>query len=242
MQNSIAAEERASNATRPKGDGRAAPRLLGWLLLLSLLVLVAACVAPALGARFPRDVILPAIGALLALSGLWLLASIVMPHAARVSYMRARATHGGARFTRELRPFGHAVVYRTSGGGRGAAPEAVAGALSNRVAMNLRALCADREVMTLKAAPDATSALVQASDAVIVDLSEGLPPDWNVIKPEARRCVLVAAWGQHERAEATFASLALPGQCFFYAPDGEIQRRSQFRAAVRAAMRAAHPA
>ncbi|HVV32285.1 MAG TPA: hypothetical protein VHC73_03565 [Vitreimonas sp.] len=239
MQNSIAAEERASTAARPKGDGRALPRVIGWLLLLSLFGLLAASVAP-LDAIFRKELSFLSVGALFVLGGLWLLTSIFGPHAARVSYMRANATHGGARFTRELRPFGHAVVYRTSGGGRAASPAEIAGALSNRVAMNLRALCADREVMTLKAASDATPALMQASDAVIVDLSDGAPADWNAIKPETRRCVFVAAWGVHEQAEATFAALGVPGQCFFYAPDGEIQRRGQFRAAVLAAMRAAH--
>ncbi|HVT55104.1 MAG TPA: hypothetical protein VHD34_03520, partial [Xanthobacteraceae bacterium] len=166
--------------------------------------------------------------------------SIFGPRVARVSYMRANATHGGAHFARELRPFGHVVVCRTSGGGRAASAEAITGALGNRIAMNLRALCADREVRTLNAASDATPALMEASDAVIVDLSDGAPADWDAIKPEARRCVFVAAWGVHEQAEATFAALGVPGQCFFYAPDGEIQRRSQFRAAVLAAMRAAH--
>jgi hypothetical protein len=88
--------------------------------------------------------------------------------------------------------------------------------------------------------PAATQLLADSSDALIVDLSNGAPDDWSVIQPQAARCVFVSAWGRYEQAEAAFASLGLPGQCFFYAPDGEIQRRGLFRAALLAAMRAAH--
>lgn len=239
MQNSIAAEERTPRAVRRKGDGRVLPRSVGVLVLLALWTVIGAVAAPAIGISVAPQIVFGAAVALCALSALWLIASILAPHAARISYMRASGKHGAARFAHELRSFGHAVVCRAAGNARATNPDAIASTLSNRVGLNLRRLCSDREVLALNASPDGTRALIQASDAVIIDLSEGAPTDWDAIKPEMHRCVFVSAWGVHEQAEATLAALGAPGICFFYAPDGEIQRRGLFRTAVLTAMRAA---
>jgi hypothetical protein len=52
--------------------------------------------------------------------------------------------------------------------------------------------------------------------------------------------VFVSLWGKTEEAQAALSRLGFANSCFHYAPDGEIQRRAEFRAAVLAAMRATH--
>jgi hypothetical protein len=54
------------------------------------------------------------------------------------------------------------------------------------------------------------------------------------------RAVIVADWSNLEAAEAALQDWIANAPCFAYAPDGEIQRRGLFRAAMLAAMRAAH--
>jgi len=147
---------------------------------------------------------------------------------------------------RELRPYGHIIALQE--GARGIDNDGRLGAcarlIRNKLAMNLRAFFARNVTLPVRATtewrPTTTQLLARSSDALIVDLSNGAPQHWEIFQPLASRCVFVSAWGQQDQAEAAFASLGLPGQCFFYAPDGEIQRRGQFRAAMLAAMRAAH--
>lgn len=222
------------------GPARAVRRALGALAVTAVAALIAAAVARAFGYAVPADALVIAGMAAVALSVIWFFAALLRAHPARVCFMRANAKHGAGRFTRELRPYGHVIGCRT--GKQPAKSHNVASTLRGRTMLNLRALFSDHETLALDGSADVAALLAGCSDALIVDLSDGAPENWSAIQPEAARCVFVSAWGQHERAEAAFAALGLPGQCFFYAPDGEIQRRSQFRAAMLAAMRAAHPA
>lgn len=220
------------------GAGRAVRRGLGALVVLAVLALLGAGAAAALHIGVARELVPAAAVAALGFGVLWFFASLLRLHPARVCYVRARANHGARRFTRELRPYGHVIVYRA--GGRAGDARHVASSLHNRLALNLRALCSDQQTLTLSAAPEVTQLLARSSDALIIDLSNGRPADWDMIQGEAARCVFVSAWGAHAQAETAFAGLGVPGQCFFYAPDGEIQRRGQFRTAMLVAMRAAH--
>jgi len=52
--------------------------------------------------------------------------------------------------------------------------------------------------------------------------------------------VFVALWGKLEEAEAALRERGISAVVHHYAPDGEIQRRPAFRAAMLAAMRATH--
>jgi hypothetical protein len=216
--------------------------MIGALAAFAMLVLAGLVIGSGLGLRAPREAAPMVLGLALGFGAVWVLASLFRRHPARVCYVRAKGGHGGGRFIRELRPYGHVIAYRTAGGAGAVSPRALAPLLRNRFMLNLRALCSDQQTLTLDAAPALTRMLAQASDVVIVDLSDGAPPDWDAIQPEAARCVFVSAWGQHEQAEAALANLGANGQCFFYAPDGEIQRRAAFGGAVLEAMRAAHGA
>jgi hypothetical protein len=180
----------------------------------------------------------------------WLLLNLFRGKPARVSFLslpRGR-TKADVRkmLRRELRPYGHLIAVRdaVNGVSNDRRLRSYAKRIGDKFAMNWHAAFARTGAMLVSATSDwrlaTTQLLARSSDVLIVDLSNGAPEEWNVIQPQASRCVFVSAWGQHERAEATFAALGVPGQCFFYAPDGEIQRRSQFRAAMLAAMRAAH--
>jgi hypothetical protein len=180
---------------------------------------------------------------------LWLFTSVFRGKPARVVVLNAPlGVHTDLRkmIRRELRPYGHviAVVEAQRGVDEDARLRTRIATVRTKVAMNLRAFFARATTLAVRATPEwraaTTQAFARASDAVIVDLSIGVPADWGAIAQQASRCVFVSAWGRHEQAEAAFAALGAAGQCFFYAPDGEIQRRSQFRAAMLAAMRAAH--
>ncbi|MFT3729536.1 MAG: hypothetical protein QM759_17065 [Terricaulis sp.] len=173
----------------------------------------------------------------------WLLACVFRSKAARVAALNLRSTRAQSdmrkMMRRELRPYGY-VIAPCPKSGHDADVDKFAASLRHRFALNVRTLFANHATLSPSAGPAVTDVLARSSDVVIVDLSNGAPSDWSLIQPQAARCVFVSAWGQHEQAEAVFAGLNQPGQCFFYAPDGEIQRRGQFRAAMLAAMRAAH--
>jgi hypothetical protein len=224
-------------------------RALGGLAVLAALALIAAAASSAFDQSLARAAMVGCVWATLAFSGLWLAASLFRRHPARLCYFRDETKDGAGRFVRELAPYGHVIGYRAGEPGRvrdaASYRNAVAG-LRNRLLLNLRTLLSDRETLSFSAAPAwaamMAELLARSSDALIVDVSHGAPPQWSEIEPQASRCVFVSAWGRHQEAEAALAALGVAGPCFFYAPDGEIQRRRQFRAAILAAMRAAHPA
>jgi hypothetical protein len=227
------------------GTGARFRAALGGLAVLAALALVA---VSALAQSLPRTTVAGCVWAAFGFSVLWLAASLLRRHPARLCFVRADASNGAGRFVRELAPYGHVIGFRAGepGSVRDAASyrKAVA-SLRNRLLLNLRTLLTDRETLSLSAAPAWVAMIAQlltrSSDAVIVDVSRGAPLAWSEIAPQASRCVFVSAWGQQQQAEAALAALGVEGPCFFYAPDGEIQRRRQFRAAILAAMRAAHP-
>jgi hypothetical protein len=223
------------------GAGRTLRRSLGVLAGVAALALVGAIAAPALGVNVAPKIVLDVAAAASAFAALWFLASLFRLHPARLCLLRSNVQYGGDRFTHDLRPYGHVIVYRDRDA-KAPTARSVTSRLRNLLALNLRAMFCDRQTLTLDAARELTPLLAQAGDALIIDLSIGAPRDWDLLQPQASRCVFVSAWGQHEKAEAAFAALGLPGQCFFYAPDGEIQRRGLFRAALLEAMRRAHGA
>lgn len=86
---------------------------------------------------------------------------------------------------------------------------------------------------------------LDSSDAIVVDLSQvtqGTAWELDVIAAEGvtPRCVFVALWGKLAEAEAALAQRGISASVHHYAPDGEIQRRGAFRAAMIAAMCATH--
>lgn len=179
----------------------------------------------------------------------WLLLVAFRTRPARLLY------HGGgeegplrAMIRNELRIFGNTV--------RMAAPDApmvrtaadyraLARRMRSRVRLNLATALAAREALPIDAAAPWKGLTLQlianSSDALIVDLSDGTAAlDDLRLEAAAGRCVFVTLWGRIDAAEAALAAAGVTSPCFFYAPDGEMQRRTQFRAAVIAAMRATH--
>lgn len=153
-----------------------------------------------------------------------------------------------ARFIRrELGPFGHVLKHAGAGPIRSAARyRAAADAMANKLAMNLRAARPGAAALDLGASPawaDLARALGAASaDVVVVDLSQDAPAQIAHVEAWAPRAVFVALWGRADDAQAALAAHGLAHACFYYAPDGEMQRRGSFRAAMLAAMRATHGA
>lgn len=150
----------------------------------------------------------------------------------------------------ELRPYGHVVslasgmegvVVRSAADYRARALE-----LGNRMGLNLVNMGTRRETLALSASdawrPLVLNLLLDSSDAIVVDLSDG--GSWALAAIQAEgaidRCVFVALWGRLEAAEAALRAAGLARRCYPYAPDGEMQRRPLFRAAMLEAMRATH--
>ncbi len=121
--------------------------------------------------------------------------------------------------------------------------------LRDRVGLNLQIALGSKEAFLIRTS-DAWWRIVvrlfmDSSDAIIVDLSQvsdGTAWELDVIREEnaAARCVFVSLWGKAEEAQAALTRLGFANACFAYAPDGEMQRRGEFRAAMLAAMRATH--
>jgi hypothetical protein len=201
----------------------------------------------------------PPVGALsivaaAALSLVWLIAAALRPGPARVAILRQRLPRGFEEplqrmIERELSPFGHIAVL----GPARSAPTPILNArdyrrtalrLSDRIGLNLRA--APLPIIASAAwRPMALRLLVDSADAVIVDLSctgESEPPELDIVRQAGAeaRTVFVCIWGGLERAEAALRAAGFAHVCYHYAPDGEMQRRPYFRAAMVNAMRAAH--
>jgi hypothetical protein len=123
--------------------------------------------------------------------------------------------------------------------------------LRDRLGLNMQVATVRKEAFTVRTS-DAWWRMVvrlfmDSSDAIVVDLSQiSAGTDWelDVIKQEgvAARCVFVSIWGKLEEAEAALASRGIDAPVYHYAPDGEMQRRGPFRAAMLAAMRVTHGA
>ena len=238
------------------GWGRGARALAGWsavcAAVAALAVLAAQQVAPVLARWAPIGALLLAIAGGLAM--LWGMASLLRLKPARVALLRPVAsamTNAPLRrmIAAELRPYGHVVSLapgERGGAIRGATDyRARASALSNLPGMNFNALLG-AEAMSLSAAagwrPLVLDLLVTSSDVIVVDLSDGgIWAQEALGNPDVlKRCVFVSIWGKLDEAEAALRAHGIDAPCFHYAPDGEMQRRAAFRAAILAAMRATH--
>ncbi len=121
--------------------------------------------------------------------------------------------------------------------------------LRDRIGLNVQIAVGAKEAFLIRTS-DAwwrivVRLLMDSSDAILVDLSqisEGTAWELEVIREQetAARCVFVSLWGKAEEAQSALTRLGLPNTCFHYAPDGEIQRRAEFRSAMLAAMRATY--
>ena len=186
-------------------------------------------------------------------SGLaWLMAVLLRQRPARVLVVSAAPSPLTraplARFIRkELGGFGHVLAHAPEGPIDSArAYRAAARRMADKFAMNLRSAAPSRVCLRIGGAP-AWAALTLAmgadsADCVVIDLSEQAERALAQIETDPRRCVFVALWGRLEAAEAALAARGLEARVHHYAPDGEIQRRSAFRAAMLAAMAATHGA
>lgn len=185
----------------------------------------------------------------------WALRSVLRPKPARVAFVRAAALSDRAArefVAGELRPYGH--VASVAGSANGATVKSAADyraralEMGNRLGLNLINMSTRRETMALSATdqwrPLVLNFLMDSSDAIVVDLSDGGSWALAAIQAEgaASRCVFVALWGRLEEAEAALRAAGLSQRVFPYAPDGEMQRRPLFRAAMLKAMRATHAA
>ena len=121
--------------------------------------------------------------------------------------------------------------------------------LRDRIGLNVQIATGSKEAFLIRTS-DAwwrmvVRLMMESSDAILVDLSQvsaGTAWELDVIREEnaAARCVFVSLWGKAEEAQAALARLGFANTCFHYAPDGEIQRRAEFRAAMLGAMRTTH--
>lgn len=222
---------------------------LGGLARLAAAAFVVSVAVRWFGIAVQDNLMLALAGAALVFGAGWLLAATFRRHPARLLVVGAAEKGPQSAMLRgELRPFGHvarldapsAPIVRSATDYR-----ALARRMRRRVRLNLATALSPREALPVRAASSWTALALQlianSSDAIIVDLSEGAAV-LDDIRDEARdgRCVFVTLWGRIDAAEAALVSAGISHPCFFYAPDGEMQRRGQFRAAVLAAMRATH--
>lgn len=224
---------------------------LGWALLAKL--------SPEAAPQF--DVLLGASALLLLLLFGAMLAGVLRdllrPKPARVTLVRALDGEvdeiAARKFSaRELRSYGHvlSMAGRANGATIKSAADYRARALEmgNRIGLNLTNMGTRRETLALSATdqwrPLVLNLLLDSSDAIVVDLSDGGSWALAAIQTEgaASRCVFVALWGRLEEAEAALRAAGIAQRVFPYAPDGEMQRRPLFRAAMLEAMRATHAA
>lgn len=177
-------------------------------------------------------------------AGVWsLLTALRLPaRLAVIATSRDRALR--RMFARELKSYGH--VFALEEGEPALVRDArdyrqLARRLTNRIGLNFRAALSPIPVRATHAwRPVVAHLLMDSSDAIVVDVSNG--DDLLFIRRDypIERCVFVALWGKLAAAEAMLQANGIAAQCFHYAPDGEIQHRDAFRVAVLSAMRATH--
>jgi len=235
------------------GAAMIARRAFGLVAILGVAGLIGAVVADAFGllpATIAADDGLIAALALVALVGGlgWFALRALRLKPARISVILPDVPRGerdalNRMVGGELRPFGHVVSLAAGEEGRAvrsaAGYRAAAGGLRNLVARNLRPLrlaaCAAWRPLMLQL-------LADSADVIVVDVSNAANAPLPALRDNARRCVFVCLWGRLEEAETALAAAGVEAPCFYYAPDGEMQRRGQFRAALLGAMRATHAA
>ncbi len=121
--------------------------------------------------------------------------------------------------------------------------------LGNRTSLNVRAALSGKRALRVRCTQawwrTTAHLLGDSSDVLLVDLSQvatGVPWELDLVQElgAEQRCVFIALWGKLEEAEATLAARGINAVVHHYAPDGEMQRRLQFRAAMLIAARATH--
>lgn len=121
--------------------------------------------------------------------------------------------------------------------------------LRDRIGLNIQVALTSKEAFLVRTSDAWWQMVVRlfmdSSDVIVADLSQvtaGTAWELDVIRNEQAqaRCVFVSVWGKAEEAEAALRARGFDSPCFHYAPDGEMQRRPHFRAAMLAAMRATH--
>lgn len=121
--------------------------------------------------------------------------------------------------------------------------------LRDRIGLNTQVALTSKEAFLVRTSDAwwqmAVRLLMESSDALVVDISQvtaGTAWELDLIGAEnaAAHCVFVSLWGRAEEARAELARRGIANPCFHYAPDGEMQHRAQFRAALLDAMRATH--
>ena len=121
--------------------------------------------------------------------------------------------------------------------------------LRDRIGLNAQVALVSKEAFMVRTSDGwwrmSAQLLMDSSDVIVVDLSHvtaGTAWELDVIQAakDTPRCVFVALWGKLEAAEAELRARGIEAIVHHYAPDGEIQRRPAFRAAMLAAMRATH--
>ena len=155
--------------------------------------------------------------------------------------------HGRAlrkMLARELKAYGH--VFALEEGKPALVRDArdyrqLARRLTKRVGMNFHAALSPIPVRVTSAwRPMAAHLLADSSDAIIIDVSNTDDLLFAQREYPLERCVFVVLWGRLAEAEAALRANSIAAPCFHYAPDGEIQHRAAFRAAILSAMRTTH--
>ena len=240
----------------------------GWskgLFVLFYLPIVAAVASQ----PFAREVAAAVFVVLLLYAALQLLLIALRRHPVRVVLMRKLdqrhlSTPLDAAIRDDLIDYGHVIEFSDRhlpatqlnqiSAGHGAVLNArdyrnLALRLGNRTALNMRAALSGKcalKVRCTQAWWKTTAHLLgDSSDVLLVDLSQiasGAPWELDLVQELSaeRRCVFIALWGKLEEAEAALAARGIDAVVHHYAPDGEFQRRPQFRAAMLAAARATH--
>lgn len=210
-----------------------------------------------------------AFGGAMSMAALWFIACALRRHPARVLLMRKlNERHLSAplegMMKRELADYGHIIdltdrhvpatqINRLTSG-HGIVLNArdyrnLALRLGSRVALNVRAALTGKSALKVCCSQawwrTTAQLLGDSSDVLLVDLSQidsGVPWELDLVQElgAERRCVFIALWGKLEEAEAALTARGIGAVVHHYAPDGEIQRRPTFRAAMLAAMRATH--
>lgn len=172
--------------------------------------------------------------------------------AARIAVLHAAAPEAfcdahDRMLRRELGAYGHVVCLEPKPADirSSASYRALAQSLGSRFGLALRGALSG-PVRTLGASPAwralTLRLLTDSADAIVVDLSSDAEASIAEVCAEAppARCVFVAIWGKLDEAQSALTQAGLANACFHYAPDGEIQQRAAFRAAMLDAMRATH--
>ncbi len=200
---------------------------------------------------------------------LWLLVAALRCHPVRVMLMRKLdqrhlSTPLDALMRDDLIDYGHLIEFSDRhlpatqlnqlSAGHGAVLNArdyrnLALRLRKRAALNVRAALSGKCALKVRCTEawwrTVAHLLGDSSDVLVVDLTHvasGTPWELDLVQEfgAERRCVFIALWGKLEEAEAALAARGIDAVVHHYAPDGEIQRRAPFRAAMLAAARVSH--